>query len=228
MKPARRVVTRSPSKNVGVVCCPWLQSEAIEFESVTERWFLMIAVLLPRLQRIFHQPFRMELPPIGDSTKCATYVPDFLLQCESGEHVVVEVKPLAHVLKHREKLLAAAEVLRSQGQPLFVITDKDLQCAATMADAMHIRRMAKGHCKQEDVKRTLSVLVEQPGYITADELSARAMVGVDVIAWLVGRGLVGTKAPRIVDDATLVIDLAKQEDDHVALSIGRWFAASPW
>jgi len=228
MKPARRVVTTSPSQNVGVVCCPWLQAEPIEHESITERWFLLIAVLLPRLQRIAHQPFRLELPSMEDGTADATYVPDFLLQFESGESVVVEVKPEKFLPKHLAKLTAAAEVLRAQGQAFFVVTDKDLRSTLSMPDAVHIRRIAKGHVSDEEVERALAALSAYPGYLTAGELSARAGVGLHVVGWLVSRGRVGTKVPDIVDDATLVIDLAKEEDSHAALSVGRWFATAPW
>ncbi len=187
MKPARRVVTRSPSNNVGVVCCPWLQPDPIEFESILERWFLMIAVLLPRLKRIEHQPFRLELPPFGEETKGTTYVPDFLLHFESGESVVIEVKPCAFLKKHCDKLLAAAEVLRAKGQAFFVITDKALRSTAPMADAMQIRRMAKGQCSDEEVARTLAILADQPSYLSARDLRALARVELHVIAWLVGR-----------------------------------------
>jgi len=228
MKPARRVVTRSPSQNVGAVCCPWLQPESIEHESITERWFLMIAVLLPRLKRIDHQPFRIELPPVDESAKGSTYVPDFLLQFESGESVVVEVKPSAFLLKHRAKLLAAAEVLRAQGLTFLVITDQALRSTASMSEAIHIRREAKGQCRQEDADRALAVLANQPGYVSVGDLCTISQVDRGVVAWLVGRGMVGTKAPRVVDDATLVIDLDKEEDSHAALSTGRWFASAPW
>lgn len=228
MKPARRVVTRSPSQNVGVVCCPRLQTEPIEYESITERWFLMIAVLLPRLRRIAHQPCRLELPPIGEGTEASTYVPDFLLQFESGESVIVEVKPARYLPKHRAKLLAAAEVLRAQGQAFLVVTDKDLRSTLSMPDAMQIRRIAKMQCSNEEVERTLAVLSGHPSYLTAGELSTRAAVGLHVVAWLVSRSQVGTKVPGLVDDATLVIDLAKEEDSHAALSVGRWFATTPW
>jgi hypothetical protein len=228
MKPARRVVTRSPHQNVGVVCCPWLQADPIEFESITERWFLTIAVLLPRLQHIEHQPFRLELPPTGDGAKATTYVPDFLLQFASGESVVIEVKPSAFLQKHRAKLTAAADAIRVQEKTFFVITEKDLRSAGSMADAMQIRRMAKGECADADVARALAVLANEPGYLAAGELSARACVGRAVVAWLVGRRLVGTKAPRVVDDATPVIHLDKEEDSYAALSVGRWFATAPW
>ncbi|MFT7775344.1 Tn7 transposase TnsA N-terminal domain-containing protein [Roseateles sp.] len=227
MKPARRVVTRSPHKNVGVVCCPWLQVDPIEFESIMERWFLTVAVLLPRLQRIEHQPFRLELPPREDSTKPTTYVPDFLLTFDSGEQVVIEVKPSAFLKKHHAKLTAAADALRAQEKTFFVITEKNLRSAGPMADAMQIRRIARGEFPDADVARTLAVLADESGYVAAGELSARAGVGRDVVAWLVGRRLVGTKAPRVVDDATLLIHLDK-EDCHAALSVGRWFAATPW
>lgn len=227
MKPARRVVTRSPHRNVGVVCCPWLQPDPIEFESILERWFLTVAVLLPRLQRIEHQPFRLELPPREDNTKPTTYVPDFLLHFDSGESVIIEVKPSTFLKKHHAKLAAAAEGLRAQGKPFFVITEKNLRSAAPMADAIQIRRIARGEFPGADVARALAALADEPGYLTAGELSARAGVGRDVVAWLVGRRLVGTKAPRVVDDATLVIHLDK-EDSHAALSVGRWFATAPW
>lgn len=228
MKPARRVVTRSPHQNVGVVCCPWLQSDPIEYESITERWFLLNAVMLPRLRRIVHQPFRLELPPLGVSEMPATYVPDFLLEFESEESIVIEVKPAAFLIKHREKLMAAAEVLRARGHTFFVITDEHLRGAASMAEATQIRRMAKGSRPEDDIARALSVLQDVPGYLSAGELCDLAAIDLHVVGWLVGRGLVEIERPRGIDEATLVMDLTVLENDHAALSVGRWFAASPW
>jgi len=231
MKPARRVVTRAPSQNVGVVCCQWLQAEPIEFESLTERSFLLPGVLLPRLKHIKHQPFRLELPPDGSGThdaKGTAYVPDFLLVFTSGELVVVEVKPAKFVPKHRARLLAAAEVLRGSGHSFFVITDKHLAAVASAAEATRARRLAKGSQPIDEARRTLAALAGAPGWVTVGELCAVADVGIDVVAWLVGRAMVGSKAPCAIHEQALVIDLDKEEDCHAALSVGRWFAATPW
>lgn len=228
MKPARRVVTRSPHQNVGVVCCPWLQAEPVEFESITERWFLMNAVMLPRLQRIVHQPFRLDLPPLGATEQATTYVPDFLLEFVYGESIVIEVKPEAFLIKHRAKLLAAAEVLRARGHTFFVITDKHLRAAASMADAMQLRRMAKGTRPEDEVARALSVLQDVPGYTSAGDLCDVASIDLSFVGWLVGRGLVEIERPRGIDERTLVGHLSLTEDSHAALSVGRWFTAAPW
>ncbi|MBQ1765010.1 MAG: TnsA endonuclease N-terminal domain-containing protein, partial [Aquincola sp.] len=169
----------------------------------------MVAVLLPRLRRIVHQPFRLELPCAEDGASEVTYVPDFSLEFESGKRGVVEVKPEKFLPKHRAKLAAAAEALRAQGQTFFVVTDKDLRSTLSMPDAVQIRRIAKMQCSDEEVERTLAVLSDSPGFLTAGELSTRAGVGLHVVAWLVSRARIGTKGPGIVKDATLVIDLAK-------------------
>jgi hypothetical protein len=231
MKPARRVVTRAPSQNVGVVSCPWLQAEDIEHESITERWFLVLAVLLPRLQRIQHQPFQLELPPAdagADDAKAATYVPDFLLEFKSGERVVVEVKPEKFVPKHRARLLAAAEVLKSRDHSFFVITDRHLESTASMAEGIEMRRRAKGPRPVEETQRALAALAAALGYVTVGELCAVADVSIGAVAWLVGRAMVGTKTPSVTHEQTLVIHLDKEEDCNAALSVGRWFASKAW
>ena len=71
MKPARPVVTRSPHRMVGMVCCPWLQDQPIEHESMLERHFIMAALSIPGLRHIQHQPFKLHLDVPQDGRAAA-------------------------------------------------------------------------------------------------------------------------------------------------------------
>lgn len=87
MPAARKVVTRSPKRTVGLINCRWFQNQPIEHESRLEKHFVYRALLCPGLSKIQHQPFRLQLEKSGKY-----YTPDFLLFFTDGSHIVVEVK----------------------------------------------------------------------------------------------------------------------------------------
>ena len=65
MQAARKVVTRSPHRRVGLIACPWFQSTPIEYESLLERDFVRLALLDLEISSIAHQPFSLDLGELG-------------------------------------------------------------------------------------------------------------------------------------------------------------------
>lgn len=134
--PGRIVVTRSPHRRVGYISCPWFQQEQIAYESLLEQGFLHIALLCPGLERIQEQPFRLCL------AEGLHYTPDFLLTFHDSTRLVVEVKPSAHVPKHREKLAEAAEILCSHGYQFLTCTEREIDKGGRRNRAARILRQA--------------------------------------------------------------------------------------
>ncbi len=81
----RKVVTRAPHREVGVVNPAWLLDHAVEHESHLERRFIMVALACPVVLDIVHQPLQLTL--VVDSGQGPTerkYTPDFRLTLADG------------------------------------------------------------------------------------------------------------------------------------------------
>ena len=230
MKPAHVAITRSPHRMVGMVCCPWLQEEPIHHESLTERWFIILALLLPGIKRIQHQPFRVALPDgCGkDGTSDGTYTPDFLLQFDCGGQIVIEVKPEVFVAAHRRKLKYAAQQLRQRRLSLYVITDECMSKLASAREAMLLRRRAMQHHDINDVERVLSLVQNLEGGVHAAVLCEQAVVGFELIVWLVVRGEVHADNPFRLSVTSLIYSISATEVDHANVYVERWFGTAAW
>jgi len=230
MKPARVIVTRSPHRMVGMVCCPWLQDEPIHHESITERWFICLAVMLPRLGRIQHQPFEMSLPDgCGkDRRSEGTYTPDFLLQFDTGEQIVVEVKPEVFVDKHRRKLQNAASQLRQRKLLFHVVTDEQMEKLAALGEATLLRRQGKSHHRADDIARVVNLLEDFGRGIEAASLCERAAVSFELVTWLVARGEAYAERPFGFTVKSIVFPMSVTEVNHANVYVERWFGTSAW
>ena len=58
---ARKIVSRSPHREVVVVNAAWLLDHPVEHESHLERRFIIAALACPVVTDIVHQPFTMPL-----------------------------------------------------------------------------------------------------------------------------------------------------------------------
>ena len=74
---SRKVVTRAPHREVGVVNPAWLLDHSVHHESHLERRFIMVALACPVVSDIVHQPFTMDLN--WDGPEGRRYTPDFKL-----------------------------------------------------------------------------------------------------------------------------------------------------
>lgn len=232
MKPARRVVTRSPHRMVGRVCCPWLQTDPIEHETMLEHRFIVIALALPGLRRIRHQPFRLTLPPsetgpTGDA-RDPTYVPDFLLEFDNDDQVVVEVKPAVFVAKAESKLKAAADVLRPRGHAFFVVTDLALDAITGEHEATCTKRRARQLHRTPDIEAALAAVERHPDGVPAGHLCDVAAISIDLIRSLVARGELHADTPFAVSASTVVQPLSSQEARHGAIRVANWLGIAAW
>ncbi len=141
MPSARKVVTRSPKRNVGLVNCPWFQDYPIEHESRLEKHFVLRAILFPGLKTIQHQPFKMDLDLNGKS-----YTPDFLLRFGNGDGLVVEVKRAERVKELKERLNEIASKCARNKLQFFVVHQGQIEGERRAARAALIRRYAMHRC----------------------------------------------------------------------------------
>ncbi len=135
----RKVITRSPHREVGTVNAQWLLSHAVHHESHLERRFIMTCLACPGVRNVEHQPEKLELA--GD--KPSSYTPDFRVTFDDGQQVIVEVKPSKFVPQHRDKLDAAKRHYQSKGIEFHVVTDKEIDRDGLGLRAIHLMSFAR-------------------------------------------------------------------------------------
>jgi len=152
----RKVVTRAPHREVGIVNAGWLLDHPVQHESHLERRFIIAALSCPVVCDIQHQPFTLQLSETGSTRK---YTPDFLITFRDSTSLVVEVKPQAYIKRHDARLRAAEQMLQSQGQRFFVATDALIDGKGLAARAMLLMRYGRMHCTDDQVQETLNALL---------------------------------------------------------------------
>ncbi len=219
MKPPRKIVTRSPHRRVGYVPCPWLQQDHVAYESLLEASFIRIALLCPDLNELHHQPFRLDLGPLG------TYTPDFLLKCRSFQNLVVEIKPSAHVAKHAAKLNAAKKVLEEKGCHLLLHTEAEIYGDDRGERAGQIQRQARSFIPAKTVNQIVGRLPEIKFPISADALAKKLGVNVAQVLYLVGRRYLQVP-PDLRTDALYYKGNGEIRDGYV--SARTWIGGATW
>ncbi|AUS41570.1 hypothetical protein CYD94_04590 [Ralstonia solanacearum] len=182
MPAARKVVTRSPHRRVGLIACPWFQPTPIEYESLLERDFVRLALLDLRFSSISHQPFSLNLEEFG------TYFPDFLL-VGPDKKVVVEVKPDERARNDRNKprLACAQRLLQEKGFQFVVATEKQIRRGKRHERASVLLRHARSHVSRETTERTIAAASHSPEGITIRDLACEASTSIETVLHLVGR-----------------------------------------
>jgi hypothetical protein len=137
----RRVVTRSPSREVGTINCGWLLSHPVDHESHLERRFVMVALACPVVKDIVHQPVTLELK--GADGISSTYTPDFQIGFYDGSQIIVEVKPKALIPEHRQKLDLARAHLAKEATPFLIVTEKQIDVDGLSARAVLLMRYGR-------------------------------------------------------------------------------------
>lgn len=135
----RKVITRSPHREVGTVNAQWLLSHPVHHESHLERRFIMTCLACPCVRDVEHQPEEIEIP--GDQT--SKYTPDFRVTFDDGQQEIVEVKPRKFVAKHQDKLDAANKLYRKKGLKFHVITDEEIDRNGLGLRAIHLMSFAR-------------------------------------------------------------------------------------
>jgi hypothetical protein len=150
----RKIVTRSPHREVGVVNPSWLLDHAVEHESHLERRFIMVALSCPIVIDIVHQPLQIWLGP-NDTQR---YTPDFKVTFRDGDSVIIEVKPEAFAAKHAERLHAAERGFNAMGQRFLLVTDRHIDANGLSARAMLLMRYGRLQFTDEEALECLRLL----------------------------------------------------------------------
>ncbi len=150
----RKIINRSPHREVGVVNAGHLLSHGVEHESHLERRFIITALSCPVVKDIVHQPFHMWLGP--DQTQ--RYTPDFLVTFTNDDQVVIEVKPEVFVPKHQELLDKASQLCKSEGRKFLVVTDKHIDAQGLSARAILLMRYGRIPFSQEQILEARQLL----------------------------------------------------------------------
>ncbi|MGC4366742.1 Tn7 transposase TnsA N-terminal domain-containing protein [Hydrogenophaga sp. R2] len=135
----RKVVTRAPHREVGLVNASWLLDHAVEHESHLEKRFIMVALSCPVVEDIVHQPFEVWL---GDD-KTHRYTPDFRITFADGSRVVIEVKPEVFLKENQQLLTAVKNHMASIGHSFLVVTDKQIDAHGLSSRALLLMRYGR-------------------------------------------------------------------------------------
>lgn len=156
----RKVVTRAPHREVGIVNSGWLLDHPVQHESHLERRFIMAVLGCPVVCDIRHQPMTLQVPD-PTSHKQQRYTPDFLVTLRDGASVVVEVKPKSRLKPHLQKLQAAETQLNEQGHSFFIATDELIDGRNLSMRAMHLMRYARLHWSEVAAQEAITAVQKQ-------------------------------------------------------------------
>ena len=219
--PARKVVSRSPSKTVRILNLNGILDAPVECESTLERDFVYRAVLCPGLLRLRHQPFTLKL---GTGR---TYTPDFLVKHRDGRLTVIEVKPREKIPKYREVFDEAAALLRADGITFLVLDEEVIRADKRQKNAALILRYRKTRPDIEGRERVISELRRGDGSMAIGRLMRRASVSREVILHLLALRTLITARDLPTSGKGRVRLFNDSEINH-ASRIESWFGVSPW
>jgi hypothetical protein len=204
----RKVVTRSPWREVGAVNAAWLLDHEVEHESHLERRFIMIALSCPIVVDIAHQPLVVWLDP--DQTH--KYTPDFLVTFAGGERVVVEVKAEVFLKEEQARLDAGRSSLAGLGYNFLIVTDKYIDADGLGARATLLMRFGRLLIEQAACDKCRQILVEcLGGSATVKELVAQGIPEEVVWHMVCTHTLRISAGLSISDTETVSLNLTKEE-----------------
>lgn len=155
----RKVVTRTPYREVGVVNPSWLLDHPVEHESHLEKRFILVALSCPVVTDIVHQPLTLEL--IHGDGQVERYTPDFKVTFANNDSTIVEVKPEKYVSHHEKKLTAARQQLTSAGNKFDIVTDKNIDANGLSTRALLLMRYGRLWLSPEDALACKLLLEER-------------------------------------------------------------------
>lgn len=222
MKPARKVVTRSPHRSVGYVAGAGLGGTHAEHESGLEKTFVVLASVCSGVEGLEPQPFRM--PWTDPEGKTRTYVPDYRVTFTDGTQVIVEVKPRKFVERHEALFEQATRHLASSGHSFFVITDDHLT-RERYEVAQLWRRYRRAELPAESVRHVNQLLMAG---ITWEQACASS-VPLHVWYGLLGRRAIGFQAMEGASHSdTRLFNVQELEEHDCQIRFCRWFGCTPW
>ena len=220
----RKVVTRSPHREVGVINAGWLLDHAVEHESHLERRFVMGALSCPVVQDIVHQPFVLSLESEAGGSGDERYTPDFKVTFRDGTSLFVEVKPEVFIQKHAERLRLIERCMRRDGLRFFIANEVLIDGNGLSARAMLLMRYGRLRFSDAAALDCLNALREAcRGNSTIRELVEQGLN--EALIWnLVARHKCRVRADFSVDEDQVITTETLKGDCHdYFLS---WFGAS--
>lgn len=219
-KPARPVVTRSPTRMVGQVNCRWFQDEPVRHESRLEKHFIYRAILFGPLRRIRHQPFQMAL-------SSGRYTPDFLLDFQGGERAVTEVKPASKVKANKSIFDEIANRLWQQRILYYVVHDGQIARHGASSRAGLLRRYATLLVPDSSRRNALEIAARSPKGIRVREILKQARLSTVQLYALIARHELRTSELLLLHDDALIFPSCR-ETTNAAAEFGNWFGCTPW
>ena len=220
-QPARKVVTSSPPRNVGLVNCPWFQSQPIEHESRLEKHFVLRALLSPITKAIVHQPFELSL---GGKER---YVPDFLLSFGNEQCAVVEVKRAERIKALKERLDRIAARLAEDGLTYFVVHQGQIEGARRAERAALVRRYAMLRVERQKLDAAVRLVHSKPEGISIGSVMRGCQLSEQQVFHAIARRLIvlGPKLLLSHDDLVFPPSLEITNAPH---QFGSWFGCAAW
>ncbi len=139
---SRKVVTRSPHREVGVINAGWLLDHPVEHESQLERRFVIGALSCPVVRDIIHQPFTIPLDAIA-APNGPRYTPDFKIVFRDGSALIAEVKPEKKAAELKPRLDLIRRCLAAEGLRFLIATDELIDANKLSARALLLMRYGR-------------------------------------------------------------------------------------
>ncbi len=156
----RKVVTRSPHREVGVVNAGWLLDHPVEHESHLERRFVMVALSCPVIRDIVHQPLELSLEGDSAGSGDTIYTPDFKITFQDDTSLYIEVKPERFVQKNAERLRLIERCMRRDGLRFLVVNEDLIDGNGLSARAMLLMRYGRIRFSESSALECLHALRE--------------------------------------------------------------------
>jgi hypothetical protein len=220
-EPARKVVTRSPSRKVGLVNCPWFQSHAIEHESRLEKHFVLRAMLSPIVKAILHQPF--ELPLDGKER----YIPDFLLNFKNGQRAVVEVKRAERIKALKGRLDRIAARLAEDGLVFFVVHQGQIEGQRLAERAELLRRYAMLPVERRKLDAAMRLVQSKPEGISIESVMRHSQLSEHQVFHAITARLIVLGPKLLLSQDDLVFPPSLEISD-APYQFGSWFGCAAW
>ena len=222
MPAVRKVVTRSPKRNVGLINCPWFQNKPIEHESRLEKHFVLRAMLFPGLTSIQHQPFKLTLGGHGQH-----YTPDFLLSFTNGERLVFEVKRSERIKKLRVRMDEICHLLNLQKLQFFVAHQGQIEGDRRAERAALIRRYAMLAPEDAVIHQVIDYVGQCKKGVAIKVLKKKFHVSPEQILRMLAHREIALSHALLLSDDGFVFP-SNLEIKNASIQFGNWFGCAPW
>ncbi|OGO97117.1 MAG: hypothetical protein A2Z93_05170 [Curvibacter sp. GWA2_64_110] len=222
MPAARKVVTRSPKRNVGLINCPWFQDKPIEHESRLEKHFVLRAMLFPGLKSIQHQPFHMPLVVHGKR-----YTPDFLLTFSSGEGLIFEVKRAERIKGEKARFGEITSLCNQAALRFFVVHQGQIEGRRRAERAALIRRYAMHDVHPARTQEIADYVCQRDKGISIKSLKKQLRISQEDVFALVAHRHIALNKELLISDEDFLFP-TNLEIKNASIQFGNWFGCAPW